>query len=155
MGYFPEALVYTVAMPVSPDIVARLKAKGFRMTAARKALIEAFGSQCNPLDVRSLHAALKRQGIAANITTVYREVQFLVDEEVLRPVQFQDGVQRFEPAHAGHHHHLVCLTCGKVTEVTMENDLASLETKIGKETGFSIEHHSLEFYGRCKKCRKA
>ncbi len=124
------------------------------MTTARRAIVEAFGHDCNPLSAQEVHAMLRGQKVAANVTTVYRELQFLADQEILRAVQFEDGVQRFEFAEAGHHHHhLICLKCSEVEDVHVEDDLEDMERAISKQKQFTVLRHSLEFYGHCKRCR--
>lgn len=141
-------------MSSSEHVLALLKGKGYRMTSARKAIVEIFGGRCNPLSAQDVHEKLKKKGLATNVTTVYRELQFLADEKILHTVQFDDGVQRYEPSHEGHHHHhLVCVECKTVQEVAVENDLQDTERAITKKNDFSILRHSLEFYGLCRKCR--
>ncbi len=141
-------------MSSTETILAKLKQAGFRMTSARKAIVEMFGTGCNPLSAQDVHARLKTKGFATNVTTVYRELQFLADQSVLHTVQFEDGVQRYEQIHEGHHHHhIVCVECKDVQEVSVEKDLQETERAISKKKDFSILRHSLEFYGLCRKCR--
>lgn len=141
-------------MSSADTVLSSLKEKGFRMTSARKAIVEMFSGKCNPLSAQEVHEKLKKKGLATNVTTVYRELQFLVEQSVMHTVQFDDGVQRYEMMHEGHHHHhLVCVDCKEVTEVSVEKDLQDTERVIAKKNDFSIIRHSLEFYGRCRKCR--
>ncbi len=141
-------------MSSTETILAKLKEGGFRITSARKAIVEMFGTGCNPLSAQDVHERLKKKGFATNVTTVYRELQFLADQSVLHTVQFEDGVQRYEQIHEGHHHHhLVCVECKDVQEVSVEKDLQETERAIAKKNDFSILRHSLEFYGLCRKCR--
>jgi Fur family transcriptional regulator, ferric uptake regulator len=129
-----------------------LKADGHRLTAARRAIVELFQGDCNPQSAQDVQATLMKSGLSPNLTTVYRELQFLADVGILRTVQFEDGVQRYEAAHAHHHHHLVCVQCKDVQEVHAERDLESLESDIATHKGFKVLRHTLEFYGLCKKC---
>jgi Fur family transcriptional regulator, ferric uptake regulator len=133
-------------------ILERLKADGHRLTAARRAIVELFQEGCNPQSAQDIQMALAKKRLSPNITTVYRELQFLADQGVLRTVQFEDGVQRYEAAHAHHHHHLVCVNCKTVQEVHAEHDLETMERDIGKTKGFTVLRHTLEFYGICRKC---
>jgi Fur family ferric uptake transcriptional regulator len=54
---------------------------------------------------------------------------------------------------AGHHHHLVCSTCGRSTEVA-ELGLDRTLDRIEASTGFQIESHRLELFGRCADCQR-
>jgi len=133
-------------------LIDGLRAKGFRITAARKAVIELLAKNTKPLGALDAHALLKKNKIAINPTTVYRELQFLAGRGILKTVQFQDGVQRYELSSLPHHHHFVCLTCNMVEDIHMDHELSAMEKNISKKKGISIERHSLEFYGRCGKC---
>jgi Fur family transcriptional regulator, ferric uptake regulator len=136
------------------EVLQRLKTKGYRLTAARRAIVEAFTGSCNPQSAQEVHAALAKGGLKTNLTTVYRELQFLTDEGIVRPVQFEDGVQRFEAAHEGHHHHhVVCIECKDIQEIHLEPELKDVERDIQRSKGFTILRHTLEFYGLCKKCK--
>ncbi|WP_456300465.1 Fur family transcriptional regulator [Syntrophaceticus schinkii] len=53
---------------------------------------------------------------------------------------------------AHNHHHLICIKCGRVIEVT-DDLLETLETWIEKKTQFQITDHQLKFFGYCKKCQ--
>jgi len=46
----------------------------------------------------------------------------------------------------------VCSKCGQVIDFT-DCELDTLENKLSGETGFSIEGHLLELWGRCRACR--
>lgn len=143
-------------MSATEQILSSLKEAGHRMTNARKAVVAAFGEGCNPLSAQDVHATLQKKGLTTNVTTVYRELQFLADQDVVHTVQFEDGIQRYELSHDGHHHHhLVCVACKDVKEVSVDHEaLSGVERAIGKKTGFSVLRHSLEFYGKCADCAK-
>jgi Fur family ferric uptake transcriptional regulator len=51
----------------------------------------------------------------------------------------------------GHHHHLVCRSCGKTVEVEGPA-VESWTDKISAESGFSDVHHTLEIFGLCSDC---
>jgi Fur family ferric uptake transcriptional regulator len=53
---------------------------------------------------------------------------------------------------AVHHHHLICSGCGSVVDFT-DCDLSELGKRLSHETGFEMEGHLLEFYGRCQRCQ--
>lgn len=140
-------------MQKSDEILATLRTGGHRITTARKAVVTLFAKHHTPLSAADVLTLLNKASVKPNTTTVYRELQFLVEEDILSTIHFQDGVVRYELASLPHHHHLVCMSCSTVTDVHMESDLHAVEKKIAKSTGFSVAHHALEFYGTCKRCR--
>lgn len=134
-------------------IIEKLKKKKHRLTAVRRQLVKIFLRYRKHMSPQDVHGLLKKNGLEVNLSTVYREIQFFVDENVIRGVQFADDVQRYELKEEGHHHHLVCTQCDNVEDIYMENDLNSLEKKISRERAFKITHHMLDFYGKCSRCQ--
>lgn len=140
--------------PTAASVLDSLKKGGFRLTEARKAIVAAAIGAAAPVSAQDVAAALKKRAVAANVTTVYRELEFLREQGILVPVSFADGVQRYESAALGHHHHLICVECKKVEDVVVPHEqVHAAEKTIEKERGFSVLRHALEFYGRCVKCR--
>lgn len=136
------------------SVIASLKKDGFRLTPARMAIVEATLESDAPVSAEQVAAALKRKRVSANITTVYRELEFLRERGILTPVTFTDGVQRYESADLGHHHHLICVGCQRIKDVVVPHEeLHAAERQIEKAHKFSVLQHSLDFYGHCQKCR--
>lgn len=135
-----------------PETLAALQREGFRITSGRRAIIAHFAENDEPFSAQQVHAVLRKKGLGTNIASVYRELAFLAERGILTPVQLADGIQRFERAGQAHHHHLVCRSCSAIEDVALPHDLDGLEQTIAKEKGFTVQAHTLEFYGVCKKC---
>ncbi len=140
-------------MQETDRVLAALRASGKRLTNARKAIVGIVTTHDKPLSALDMQALLTRKKLSVNATTIYRELQFLEAEGIVKGVHFQDGVQRYERTSLPHHHHLVCLSCDAVEDVHMDRELSTIETRIRKAHRFDVESHSLEFYGRCHNCR--
>lgn len=52
-----------------------------------------------------------------------------------------------------HHHHITCVTCGKVLPITEEEDIESLISKLADRYGVQAVRHQLEIQGVCQDCR--
>jgi len=138
----------------SASALEELKKAGHRMTAARTAIVDIVLSAGTPLSAQDVSTALVQRVVSANVTTVYRELDFLHEQGICVPVTFADGVQRYESAALGHHHHLVCIECNAIQDVELPHEeLHAAEKLIEKSHGFTVLQHALEFYGRCEKCR--
>lgn len=136
------------------EILSRLGDEGFRLTKLRKAIVEIFTSNDLPLSAEELMECLRAKGAAFNRATVYREIAFLKDRDVIQEIQFlHERVKRYELSYLDHHHHLVCLRCNKVEDIVLENDLAEQERSIFKSKGFKVTNHMLEFHGICRGCQ--
>ncbi len=133
----------------------QLRHGGYKITAARQALLEVLCQASGPLTPLELIVRLQRHRprLHAHKTTVYRELAFLCSEKILSEVVFDDGMARYELAAEGHFHHLICLNCRTVDRVELTNDLDQTEKLIKRTRKFETLRHSLEFYGLCATCR--
>src|SRR3990167_7088201 len=105
-------------------VISNIKKEGFRLTRARKAIINIFYSSNIPQTAEEINVFLKRKGIMVDKVTIYRELDFLKDRKIIREVNFREGAKRFEILPKQHHHHLVCLNCNRIEEFEMKNDLS-------------------------------
>jgi Fe2+ or Zn2+ uptake regulation protein len=70
-----------------------------------------------------------------------------------------DDHGRFELAEdlSGHHHHLVCGSCGKVADVRpsarLERALAEAARVAADEDDFDVTDHRFDLLGLCADCR--
>ena len=60
------------------------------------------------------------------------------------------GRPTYVRCHSGHHHHLICLTCGSVEETEICAAPAPAELK--RRYGFSESSHEVDIYGTCARC---
>lgn len=84
--------------------------------------------------------------------TVFRSVDVLVEQGMLDRVTFPDGTHRYRLCGGPHHHHLTCTQCHRIVELSVclpEDQLSTLAS----QTGFAIEGHAIEFFGRCPTCQ--
>jgi len=137
-------------------ICTKLAEKDYKVTPQRKIILKAFLDNVDShLSAEDVYGIVKVQHPEIGLATVYRTLELLADLGILQKMNFGDGRSRFEFSETDdhhHHHHLICINCGQVTE--FEDDLLeSLETMIGRKSGFKIIDHQLKFYGFCQKCQ--
>ncbi|MFE0589092.1 Fur family transcriptional regulator [Micromonospora echinospora] len=103
---------------------------------------------------QDLHAMLRERGERVGLTTVYRTLQGLADAgeiDVMRP---PGGEHLYRRCSEGHHHHLVCRSCGRTVEVAGP----AVETwadRVAAQHGYSDVSHTLEIFGTCPTCAAA
>lgn len=137
------------------EIESRLKENEVRYTTGRKAVVAALSSSDGPLSAAELHEQI---GGRVPISSLYRSLSVLEESGVLVPHFRMKGVTRYELADwlQGHHHHLICVTCGAVEDVSLPGDyehkVANLVDDIGKLVSFEPIDHALEIEGRCSRC---
>lgn len=139
-------------MNQTDQILKDLKSSGHKMTPVRKSLIEVLLNSDTPLSIEEITNLLEPKGLTPNKTTLYREVEFLKEQEMLEEIDFGDGKKRYEIS-STHHHHIVCVNCKTVVDIPMEEDLDSKERQILLKFKFKPIGHSLEFFGLCQQCQ--
>ena len=104
---------------------------------------------------QQLHAALRDQGAGVGLTTVYRTLQLLSDAGEVDQMRLADGEQLYRRCgQSGHHHHLVCRSCGRTVEV----EGPAVERWAREQAahhGFVDVDHTVEIIGTCAECARA
>jgi len=135
-------------------LMDRVKARGYRLTAPRRAVLETLAHERAHLTPEELHRRARRRYAKLGLVTVYRTLELLERLGMVQRVHIEPGCHSFALVRlAGDHcHQLICRTCGRVEEFsdcTLESTLKGLQ----KRTGFTIESHQLEVIGRCPRCQ--
>lgn len=134
------------------EVLKRLRQSGYRITKSREATLHLLIQKECALSVPEISKLLLKEEMKPNISTLYRELQFLTDQGITQEVIFKDGVMRYEIHEENHHHHLICNSCESIEPIEIKKHLESVERSIQSEKRFQILSHSLEFYGLCESC---
>ncbi len=129
-------------------IVQRLALRGHRVTGSRLRVLEALVQAPAHFTVDDVVRLAPDVGRA----TVFRTMKLLQDLNVVCRVLMEDGSLHYRLSTRGHHHHLVCRSCGRVEDFST-CDVSSLVEELARNTAYRIEGHWLEVYGRCASCR--
>jgi len=136
-----------------PRLLAR---RGYRITAPRRAVLDALATGQEPRTVAQLHRALG--GERVNLVSVYRTVKLLSDVGLVRATDAAQGQRRYELAEpfTAHHHHLICRRCGHIEDLDgclLEADvLTRLGRRVRQSHRFRVTDHELRFFGLCRRC---
>ena len=76
------------------------------MTKCRRAILEILEVTDSPLSAADILLLMKDQRISANRTTIYRELAYLTEHDVISEIQLLGKPSMFEKA-SGHRHHLI------------------------------------------------
>jgi Fur family transcriptional regulator, ferric uptake regulator len=120
-----------------------------RQTRQREAIQSVLHDCGRPLSPGEVHSAARKRLHGLGIATVYRTLNLLVDEGVLRVINLPGESARYEIAHLGHHHHFRCNTCHRVYDIPG----CPMNMRRMAPRGFRVEAHDLTLYGRCSACR--
>lgn len=129
------------------QIVRRLEAAGHRFTRTRRTVVRAVLESPAHFTVDELGRRIPRVGRA----TLFRTMKLLQGIDVVCRVLMEDGSLHYRLSTGGHHHHLVCTSCGRVEDFS-DGEIRRLIDELGHSTNYRIEGHWLDVYGRCHAC---
>ena len=130
-----------------PDPVETLEDQGYRITMPRRSVIAALESKSDGFTVEQICGEVPGVGRA----TVYRTIKILLENGILCKLATLDGAPVYSLARAEHHHHIMCVQCGSVTEFR-DSTIERLLRNIGADIDGEILGHRMEFYVRCGTC---
>jgi Fur family ferric uptake transcriptional regulator len=137
------------------DISAMLARTEHRYTTGRRTLVEVLGAAGRPItlpDVLAADASLSQ-------SSVYRNLDILERAGVIHRLSTGGEYTYFELAEPllGHHHHLICVGCGLVQDVALDDKVERVVddalASVAAEVDFAPLHHSLDLHGHCAECR--
>lgn len=123
-------------------VVGKIRGRGYKATPQRLAVLGALAAEQHQT-LEEIRARCPEVGLV----TVYRTLDLLCEIGAVRRLDLGDG-PRYELAE-NHHHHLVCESCGAVSEF----EECPLDLRRLQDVDFEVASHSLEIYGRCVVCR--
>jgi Fe2+ or Zn2+ uptake regulation protein len=134
------------------DLRNILRKSGHKATPSRLAILEVFKKNKNPLSAQEIINSLPSD---TDQTTVYRTLNSLKEKGVIKQIDLRHNHAHYEIADVNDHHHLICLRCGKIEDVTHHGVEAMENTVLHGSKHFAeIKTHTLEFYGICKTCER-
>lgn len=141
-------------MNISDILVSALRTQGHKITKNRVSILEFLSNQKKPVSADLVLEHIQNEHQSAHKTTIYRELEFLLVQNFIKEVEFGDGKKRYEIAiNRPHHHHVVCVSCKRVEDIPLEENLSVQEKKIEEITNFKLTSHMIEFFGKCESCR--
>lgn len=132
-------------------IVATLRESGHRITPFREQLIAIFDQALTPLSARDITALVGTKP-RVHKTTLYRELEFLIAQELISPIEASDGIRRFERAGLPHHHHFRCVNCHRVDDLAIDEYGQKLEENLLARHNVVATNHTMELTGFCTNC---
>jgi len=133
-----------------------LNSQSFRFTAARRLVVRTLADAAGPMTAGDLHERLRED---VPLSSLYRTLAVLEDARVLAKEHDSAGVARYELAEwlTGHHHHLVCSSCGEVKDIAVdpetERTISGLVEQIADGAGYRVTGHRIDIEGACRLCR--
>lgn len=126
-----------------------LRSVGARATPARVDILNFLQRSARPLSIQAISRHIKNTDQA----TVYRALESLAAIGLVRHVDLRHGHAHYELADPHDHHHVICTSCGRMEDFTGCGVDVVMKRTLKKSKEFvSIDEHSFELFGTCKKC---
>ena len=132
----------------------RLSDHDLRYTRGRRAIVEGLRAADGPVTLPEL---LELSSELA-LSSAYRNLSLMEDAGVVRRLAHGGDHARYELAEelTEHHHHLICESCGSVTDVVFDAQIESALdvalVRLGRAAGFVARGPTIDVYGVCSDC---
>jgi Fur family transcriptional regulator, ferric uptake regulator len=136
------------ASQVSDEVWKRLREAGLRVTPLRRRLVSIFASSEKWFTPEELSEAARKAGLRPGRATVYRLIGALMSAGLSKSFPQDDRPLRYVFCKPGHHHHLICLDCGRVV------DVMNCRVK-APDASFVVSEHVVDFFGHCAVCQES
>lgn len=139
---------------VDEEVADLLRKADQRYTTGRQRLVAVLQAGDGPVTINQIVAA----DTTLPQSTVYRNLTILEDAGVVTRIVTADDFARYELAEhlTGHHHHLICSTCGDVADFSLdgraESALDRALDQAAAAAGFRPDNHRLDLLGTCAQC---
>ncbi len=130
---------------------ATLRERGLRMTPQRQLVLDAV-RELGHATPEQICARVQATAPAVNITTIYRTLDLLEELGLVRHTHLGHGAPTYsEQEHQ--HVHLVCHSCGEVTEAPTDL-MDGLAERLRTESGFALDAGHVALSGTCRNCQE-
>ena len=143
----------TIARDVAPlacanldEAVAALRERGFRLTASRRLVLEALFAADGPISADYITTRLN-----LDITSVYRNLETLESQGLVRHVHLGHGPGLYALLGRGEREYLFCERCGAVRALTAEQ-LDPVRELVRSDFGYEARFTHFAIVGTCSVC---
>ena len=111
--------------------------------------------KAQPMQAKEIYECLQKRGQSANLATVYRQLDRLVEEKALvKSISEHGKGAHYLWSEAGAcygHLHMQCIRCGMILHLDCD-DADAFAEHLKKEHGFALSVQKTVLYGVCADC---
>lgn len=127
----------------------QLKKCGYKKTDKREEMIRIFEREKRYLSAKEMLQYMQFTFPGLSLDTVYRNLSLFEQLDIVETTDLNgERIYRLNCSKGDHHHHLICLSCGKSRLI----DICPLDALSEHPSEFMITDHKFELYGYCKEC---
>ncbi|MET0513298.1 MAG: Fur family transcriptional regulator [Thermoleophilaceae bacterium] len=140
----------------APDLdsaVDALRARGLRVSAARRLVLEALYGAPAPVTADQIAHGLAGRLPRSDLASVYRNLETLEEVGLIRHFHLGHGPGLYAPSSAAGREYLVCDSCSTVTAVDAE-DMEPVRALIEERFGYEARFSHFPILGLCAECAR-
>lgn len=127
-----------------------LAGKGYHLTQARELVFLTLLNSSKPLSLRELYTQISSK---VDRASVYRNIELFEKLGIVHRIYIGWKYKlELSDQFIAHHHHLICLSCGKVIDIKDERHIDEFTRDIARQFDFQPRSHQFEIDGYCKEC---
>ena len=132
-----------------------VQASKLRLTAQRKAIIDAVFDTDQHFTAEELTQWAQRRDKSVSRATVYRTLPLLTASGLVREMDFGKDYKFYDPNYANspNHNHIICQDCNKIIEFDSAR-IAEMEEELSRDMGFTIKSHRVQIIATCDQFRR-
>ena len=137
----------------SLDNEGLLRAHGIQVTAQRLAVLQAVSDRPHST-ADDIYKVVRVEIGAISVQAVYDALATLTDKGLFRRIQPAGSAARYENRVGDNHHHLICRTCSRMTDIDCAVGVTPCLTA-ADDSGYEIDEAEVIYWGRCPDCAAA
>jgi Fur family ferric uptake transcriptional regulator len=140
---------------MSSDDITQLKQvltdNSFHVTKAREATFKLLVST----EPQTISQILTKAKGSVDRVSIYRNIELFEKIGIVHRIYVGWKYKlELSDQFVAHHHHLSCLSCGKIIDIEDEKHIDVFIHKVSDKYGFKPRRHQFEVDGYCKDCQK-
>ncbi len=136
-------------MDTVENLVEKFRSVDFKITPQRLGIFKILEGNHNHPSAEDIFTKIKKTYPTTSFTTVYKTLDVLEKMGEVLKITIDNKRMHYDP-NTFTHHHIICLDCGKISDIYEDSISPTLPDKIQNE--FVLSRYHVSFYGTCKDC---
>ncbi|UCF05008.1 MAG: transcriptional repressor [bacterium] len=124
-----------------------------RMTTQRRVILEELRRLCTHPTADELYELVRKRLPHISLGTVYRNLELMSRYGIIRTLRLGGEQMRFD-GDTESHHHIRCIRCGRIDDLSIERQITECDREAIEATGYEAVERRVEFLGICPVCKK-